>query len=108
MIQQIILNRYYKKEKADFSWVNEEGIPDILFKIVLISNEDEIFKKDLLKFLVNTCDKRQDLFYFICKELLPPRPSPYTPASLVSELKFAMSHNLLTKANNLLISHFGE
>lgn len=83
MIQQVILNRYYSKNKnVDFSWIDEDGITNILFKIALISSDDPSFKKDLLKFLVNSCDKRQDIFYFICKELIPPRAQPYVPPIL--------------------------
>jgi hypothetical protein len=59
MIQQVILNRYYSKNKnADFSWIDEDGITNILFKIALISSDDPVFKKNLLKFLVNSCDKQ--------------------------------------------------
>ena len=73
MMQQIIINRYYSKNKnVDFSWIDEDGITNILYKIALISGDDPAFKKDLLKFLINNSEKRGDIFYFICRELIPP------------------------------------
>lgn len=109
MIQQVILNRYYSKNKNfDFSWIDEDGITNILFKIALISSDDPVFKKNLLKFLANSCDKQQEIYYFICKELIPPRAQPFIPPNLGQEIKFGLSHHLISKVTHLLLVNFGS
>jgi hypothetical protein len=109
MIQQVILNRYNSKNKnVDFSWIDEDGITNILFKIALISSDDPVFKKNLLKFLVNSCNKQEEIFYFICKELIPPRTQPFIAPNLGQEIKFGLSHQLISKVTHLLMVNFGS
>jgi hypothetical protein len=54
--------------------VNHDGIGNILFKIALISSDDPDHKTALLRFLLVHLDKRNDTFYFLCRELLSELP----------------------------------
>ena len=50
--------------------MNHDGVGNILFKIALISSDDPDFKSALLRFLLVHLDKRNDTFYFLCRELM--------------------------------------
>lgn len=50
--------------------MNHEGIGNILFKIALISSDDSDIKNSLLRFLLIHLDKRDDTYYFLCRELM--------------------------------------
>ncbi len=96
MINHLVLNR---TENSD--WINQDNVGNTLFKIALISSDNQEFKMDLLKFLLTHLDKRNDTFYFICRELiatLEPKDSP----TFIEELKSALSSGLFAKAKYLI------
>ena len=69
MIEQVILNR---EECHDFKWISGSGTADILFKIALLSagEGEEQFRKRLLLFLLNNCDRRSSLYGDVCMKLV--------------------------------------
>ena len=66
MIEYLLLNR---KDKSEFkSWIVQ--IQDILFKIALLYEENKVFRKEILEFLINYGESEKDLYYDICRQLL--------------------------------------
>jgi hypothetical protein len=61
----MFLNR---EDNSDFTWINSDQTHEILLKIA-VHSEDKL-KKLILKFLLNNVDKKYDIYYKICLELM--------------------------------------
>jgi hypothetical protein len=87
--------------------VNHDGVGNILFKIALISSDDPDFKSALLRFLLVHLDKRNDTFYFLCRELMT-NVHTEEPQGFLEDLQSALQHGLLAKAKFLINKVYRE
>ena len=87
--------------------MNHDGVGNILFKIALISSDDPDFKSALLRFLLVHLDKRNDTFYFLCRELMT-QIHPEEPQGFLEDLQSALQYGLLAKAKFLIIKVYRE
>ena len=81
--------------------MNNDGVGNILFKIALISSDEPHFKSALLRFLLIHLDKRNDTFYFLCRELMTEIHTE-EPQGFLEDLQSALQHGLLAKAKFLI------
>jgi hypothetical protein len=81
--------------------VNHDGVGNILFKIALISSDYPDFKSALLRYLLVHLDKRNDTFYFLCRELMT-HVHTEEPQGFLEDLQSALQHGLLAKAKFLI------